>query len=108
MVVKRHEKGWGYEDWLVNNKKYCGKILHFNKGKLCSLHYHKLKDETFYILKGYIVLEVNTKKYNLRQGNTFRIKPLTKHRIYALTDADIIEISTQHFEKDSYRIERGN
>jgi hypothetical protein len=41
------KKGWGSELWLVNGDLYCGKILRFNKGKKCSLHYHKLKTETF-------------------------------------------------------------
>ena len=48
----RHEKGWGHELWIVNNNLYCGKILHFNKGKKCSWHYHKIKQETFYVQKG--------------------------------------------------------
>ena len=45
-------KGWGYEKWIVNNDKYCGKVLYFIKGKKCSWHYHKLKHETFYIQEG--------------------------------------------------------
>ena len=52
MEPERHEKGWGYELWIVNNNLYCGKILHFNKGKKCSWHYHKIKQETFYVQKG--------------------------------------------------------
>ena len=47
-MTEIHKKGWGYENWLVNTELYCGKILHFNHGKQCSLHYHKIKDETFY------------------------------------------------------------
>ena len=42
-------KGWGYEDWIVNKEQYCGKLLFIKKGKKCSWHYHKNKDETFYI-----------------------------------------------------------
>lgn len=45
-------KSWGYEDWIVNNDKYCGKVLFFKKDKSCSLHYHKLKEETFYVQSG--------------------------------------------------------
>ena len=52
MKPDRHEKGWGYELWIVNNNLYCGKILHFDKGKKCSWHYHKIKQETFYVQKG--------------------------------------------------------
>jgi len=49
-------KGWGYEKWIVNNDKYCGKILFVVKDRKCSLHYHNIKDETFYIQSGKIVL----------------------------------------------------
>ena len=44
-------KGWGYEHWIVNKEDYCGKLLFFKKGKRCSWHYHKLKDETFHVHK---------------------------------------------------------
>ena len=56
MEPVKHPKGWGYELWIVNNKNYCGKILHFNKDKKCSWHYHKLKHETFYVQQGTIEL----------------------------------------------------
>jgi quercetin dioxygenase-like cupin family protein len=49
-------KGWGYELWIVNHDLYCGKLLKFVKGKKCSLHYHKNKDETFYIQSGLVKL----------------------------------------------------
>ena len=47
-----HPKGWGRELWIANSELYCGKILELNEDKRCSIHYHKLKDETFYILSG--------------------------------------------------------
>lgn len=50
-------KGWGGEEILVNNNLYCGKILHVMQGKKCSWHYHKIKNETFYVQKGRIRLE---------------------------------------------------
>ena len=49
-----HTKGWGYEEWVVNNDLYCGKKLVLFKNKKCSLHFHIKKDETFYIQKGVI------------------------------------------------------
>ena len=45
--IKHVPKGWGYEKWITNNEKYCGKLLYFNKGKKCSWHYHEIKEETF-------------------------------------------------------------
>ena len=54
--IKHVPKGWGYEKWIVNTDEYCGKLLFFNEGKRCSWHYHKKKDETFYLQSGKIVL----------------------------------------------------
>ena len=54
--IKHVPKGWGYEKWIVNTDEYCGKLLFFNKGKRCSWHYHKIKDETFYLQSGSILL----------------------------------------------------
>lgn len=50
--IKFVPKGWGFEKWLVNSDKYCGKLLFFAKSKRCSLHYHKIKDETFFVHSG--------------------------------------------------------
>ena len=63
---KHVEKRWGSETWFANNEEhnYCGKILHFNKGKKCSWHYHKIKQETFYIQKG--KLKIWTRTNHLR------------------------------------------
>ena len=49
---ERHEKAWGYELWITNNEKYCGKLLVFKKNKEFSMHFHLLKDEAWYISKG--------------------------------------------------------
>lgn len=49
-------KGWGYEDWIWNDEKYCGKLLVFEQDKRCSWHYHKDKDETFYLASGRLLL----------------------------------------------------
>lgn len=107
--MERHLKGWGWEDWIVNNELYCGKILHFKKGKRCSLHYHKKKTETFYILNGDIMLQLGTlKPIFMGKGMTITIEKEVSHRITAITSANILEISTHHEESDSYRIEKGD
>ncbi len=113
-------KGWGYEKWVVNNEKYCGKILHFAKGRQCSLHYHKLKDETFFISSGLVRIayigidpenipeDLSLVQVVLSKGDSMHIPPHTAHHIYALEDSEIIEFSTQHFDEDSYRIKKGD
>jgi len=103
-LVKHVQKVWGYEDWLVNNNLYCGKILHVQRQHCCSYHYHKLKDETFYILKGHVVMELNNNRFDMLQGDVVRIKPGDKHRFFGIDDTDIIEISTRHFDSDSHRL----
>lgn len=49
-------KGWGFEKIIVNSEKYCGKLLYMVKDKKCSLHYHRMKDETFYVHSGKIIV----------------------------------------------------
>jgi quercetin dioxygenase-like cupin family protein len=100
-----HEKAWGREIWVANNEKYCGKILELKKGYRCSVHHHKKKDETFYILSGKVLMEAYGKKNVMKRGDALRILPNTKHRFTGLCDGKILEISTHHEEEDSYREE---
>ena len=113
-----HEKGWGYELWISNTKNYCGKILHFNKGKKCSTHYHKIKDETFYLLSGQMEILLsdsleeyekgNTSKIIMNPGDIIHIWLKRVHQMKALEESELLEISTQHFEEDSYRLVKGD
>jgi mannose-6-phosphate isomerase-like protein (cupin superfamily) len=108
-------KGWGFEDWIVNTEKYCGKILFFNGGKQCSWHYHKIKDETFYIQSGKIEMLYgilpdieDARSVILEEGDSFYIPQGLIHRAIALQDTFVYEFSTQHFDSDSYRILKGD
>jgi quercetin dioxygenase-like cupin family protein len=103
MTQKKVEKVWGTEEWIVNNERYCGKILNLNKGFRCSIHHHKEKHETFHILSGRILLELNNTKKLMTAGETQTIKQNEKHRFTGLEDSKIIEFSTTHKEEDSYR-----
>ena len=98
-------KIWGYEKWLENSDKYCSKILSLNKGFQCSLHYHKMKDEMFLILKGHVRMEVGDTVSHMREGNFVRIAPETPHRFTGIDNSMILEVSTYHDEGDSYRIQ---
>lgn len=105
--IKKVSKVWGEEIWMANTNLYCGKLLNLKQGKRCSAHYHKNKDETFYVLKGRILMELWEKegfKENIMgEGGCVRINPEIKHRFSGLEDSVIIEISTHHEDKDSYR-----
>ena len=115
MKPKFHKKGWGYELWIHNDEKYCGKLLYFDKGKRCSYHYHKLKHETFYLQSGKLLLRhglsdqiEDAVEVLLTPGDTFEVTPLLRHQMEALEDSELMEFSTQHFESDSHRVLNGS
>ncbi len=107
-------KGWGHELILVNNEKYCGKILYFKEGCKFSMHYHLKKQETWYVQKGeFLFTWIDTQigsKYTqaLRSGEVVTIPTGMPHQLHAVEEGEIIEISTQHFDSDSYRIYKGD
>ncbi len=111
---KRVEKKWGYELWIHNDTDYCGKLLVFNNsGDKFSMHYHMIKDETWYVQDGafqfdWIDTENGERCYTqIQKGDVIEIKKGLPHQLTALTDeATIFEVSTQHFDEDSYRIYR--
>jgi mannose-6-phosphate isomerase-like protein (cupin superfamily) len=108
-------KGWGREVWIANNTQYCGKILEIRKGKRCSLHFHKVKTESFYLRSGHLRLRVKesasaavVREFDLYQGECMDVSPGLVHQMEALEDSELFEFSTQHFESDSYRIVKGD
>ena len=106
-VVSKHkevEKVWGKEIWLTN-EEYCGKILVLKKGFRCSVHHHKNKDETFYVSKGKVLMELGDEKAVMVPGQSLLITPGAKHRFTGLEDSEIFEFSTHHEDSDSYRSE---
>jgi len=113
--IKFVPKGWGFEKWIVNCPEYCGKILYFVQGKKCSWHYHKLKDEVFYIQSGKVLVRysredeiIKSDEIILEKGDSFHVDRGLRHQVFALQDSEVFEFSTQHFDEDSYRIEKGD
>ena len=109
------DKGWGWERWIVNCEEYCGKLLFFKKDKQCSWHFHKLKDEVFYVQSGRILVKYSdgdkledADEIVLEAGDNFHVYRGLRHRMIALQDTELFEFSTQHFDSDSYRIEKGD
>ena len=111
---KKVEKKWGYELWIHNDADYCGKLLVFTKsGNKFSMHYHMIKDETWYVQKGAFQFDwIDTENgerciTQIQEGDVIEIKKGLPHQLTALTEeATIFEVSTQHFDEDSYRIYR--
>lgn len=110
----RVEKGWGYETIFVNNEKYCGKILHFNKNAKFSMHFHILKEETWYVQSGRFIFKwINTTNADvletvLNSGDCITNKIGEPHQIICIEEGDIFEVSTRHFDSDSYRVMKGD
>jgi quercetin dioxygenase-like cupin family protein len=112
---KHVEKGWGYELWIVNKTEYCGKLLFIEKDKKVSWHYHILKDETFYVQSGKILLKYSNEddiekasEVILNKGDSFHIPRGLRHRMIGIEDTELFEFSTEHFDSDSYRLIKGD
>ena len=107
-------KGWGYERHVVNNKDYCLKFLVFEKGKKFSMHYHLNKTETWYVNKGHFNLYLidtdtsNIQEYDFKEGDVLTLHPGQPHQLEALTDSEIIEVSTYDESYDNYRVIPGD
>lgn len=128
-------KGWGYESWIVNTEKYCGKLLFFKKGKQCSWHFHREKEETFYVHSGELLVYYSfgdclteTIDYSLinlgknggvldlkkpqqiylKAGDSFHLPVGLRHMMKGVTDVYMYEFSTTHKEEDSIRIVKGD
>ena len=102
-------KPWGREEWLALNDVYCYKRLYINKGFKTSLQYHKLKRETNYIISGTAEVWLQNKageveKKVMGAGSFFNVNPPQIHRIVALTDLVLQEVSTPEVD-DVIRIE---
>lgn len=108
------EKGWGHELIWATNDKYCGKFLKFNEGAKFSMHFHREKDETWYVLDGKFIVEwIDTKdatvhKKELNEGDSWRNPPLLPHRVYCIMPGTLIEVSTADSVEDNYRVMKGD
>ena len=110
------DKGWGYEIIWATNDKYCGKIMVFEKvGSKFSMHFHKEKDETWFVNNGRFLLRwIDTKtaklhEQELKEGDTWHNPPLQPHQLVAMEPmSSISEVSTADSVEDNYRIAQGD
>ncbi len=108
------EKGWGSENIWVTNDKYCGKLLNFNEGSKFSMHFHREKEETWYIMSGEFVVEwidcKDAKVYNetLHVGDVWHNAPLLPHRLICVKEGSLMEVSTADSVEDNYRVMPGD
>jgi mannose-6-phosphate isomerase-like protein (cupin superfamily) len=99
------QKVWGHEEIVVATELYTLKKLHLKKDFQCSTHYHPVKDETFVIDKGHVLINVMGMENVCGPGFTVRLSPGTPHSFRGITDAVIVEVSTEDRPEDSIRID---
>jgi len=94
-------KPWGHETIWARTDAYAGKILHIKAGHSLSVQYHNVKDETVYLLSGRLIYRIWPQgkdgapaDVNLQIGQAYRITPHTIHQMEAITDCDVLEVST--------------
>jgi mannose-6-phosphate isomerase len=108
LVPVRIEKPWGYELHWAKTGTYAGKLLHVRKGEALSLQYHRFKDETMYLHLGRVRLDIQESdtivQREMRAGDSVHVPPWTVHRLTALEDSDVFEVSTPELD-DVVRLE---
>ena len=101
-------KPWGHETIWAKTDRYVGKILHVNAGHALSLQYHNIKDETIYLYSGKLLYEIEVNgeltKRELLPGDTVHVSPKTVHRMTAIENTDVFEVSTPETD-DVVRLE---
>jgi mannose-6-phosphate isomerase-like protein (cupin superfamily) len=107
-MMRRVNKPWGYEIIWAETDRYVGKILHIKAGQKLSRQYHVKKDETFLVQAGEMNLEIgqgaDARVIHMRERDSFHCAPKTVHRMVAVTDVDVIEVSTPELD-DVVRLE---
>jgi len=101
-------KPWGHELIWAHTDRYVGKVLHIKKGESLSYQYHRVKDETIRLLSGAMNMDLDTdgvkSKVSLKPGDCLHIVPGMKHRMIAIEDSDVLEVSTPELD-DVVRLE---
>lgn len=102
-LPRKTEKPWGYELLWAHTPKYVGKLIFVKKGHRLSFQYHNRKDESMYLHEGQARIEIEGSDGQLvstvaNPGYSVWIPPLTKHRVEAIEDTIIFEVSTPELE----------
>ena len=107
-------KGWGSEFIWASNDRYCGKFLNFESGKKFSMHFHKEKEETWYVQSGKFIvrwIDTNTaeqQETELSTGSVWHNNPCSPHQLECIEAGTVIEVSTPDSVEDNYRVGKGD
>jgi mannose-6-phosphate isomerase len=109
VTPRRVEKPWGWELVWAEAEAYVGKLLFVRAGQALSLQYHEVKDEAWLVQEGRAALELGEvdgalESIEISAGDAFRYRPGTVHRVTAIEDTLIVEVSTPHLD-DVVRLE---
>ena len=100
--VVRVEKPWGYELHWAKTERYVGKLIHIDAGQALSLQYHNKKDETIFLWSGRMLFEIQENGSlvgrELTPGERVHVSPGTVHRMTAIDDCDVFEVSTPELD----------
>ena len=108
--AQRIEKPWGWELLWAQTDDYVGKLLFVRAGEALSLQFHREKDESWYVQSGRAKLELGLSgdavltEEVVGAGAAFHYAPGTVHRVTAIEDTTILEVSTPHLD-DVVRLE---
>lgn len=96
-------KPWGHELIWAKTDRYVGKILHLKAGEALSLQYHRVKDETVMVLVGLLRFEFHAEGEELQirelgPQEPFHVRPGLRHRMVAVEDTDVLEVSTPELD----------
>ncbi len=106
---RKVEKPWGWELVWAEAEDYVGKVLFVRAGESLSLQYHEVKDESWLVQEGRATLELGDvggelEMLEIAAGDAFRFRPRTVHRVTAVEDTLVIEVSTPQLS-DVVRLE---
>jgi quercetin dioxygenase-like cupin family protein len=100
--MRKISKPWGQELVWAETARYVGKVLHIRRGERLSLQYHQVKDESILMSKGLMDLEVEEGGAmvvrRMGPGDTYHIIPGQRHRMIAVEDTEVIEVSTPELD----------
>ena len=108
--TQKVDKPWGHEVIWSVTERYAGKLLFIRAGESLSLQFHNVKDEAWYVLDGRAELELGApgermlNKEVVGPGAAFHFAPGTVHRVKAVEDTTILEVSTPELD-DIVRLE---
>ena len=108
------EKGWGSEEIWASNDRYCGKFMNFETGTKFSMHFHRDKEETWYVQSGRFIVRwidtatAETHEKELQDGSVWHNVPCMPHQLVCIEAGTVIEVSTPDSVEDNYRVGKGD